>query len=222
MIYLLFQLEPIDDDEDDSAGKKGSAHFRSNSSEDDLTDKAQCGTEEMTSEKSSSGEEQTLSLKTPEEFSRNLTSLQIPSKDDLFEQLKIENESDISETRSFFLESPTDGYETPEDTSASDSKNNLSDEQEELIPEDSIFRRISSHKGMKSFQLGKQLSCRWSTGAGPRIGCVRDYPSGLQCHALEQVNLSPRSQRRLRFDFPSRSSTPNSSSSLSRASSSRV
>ncbi|CAH9143377.1 unnamed protein product [Cuscuta epithymum] len=34
--------------------------------------------------------------------------------------------------------------------------------------------------------------CKWSTGNGPRIGCVRDYPTELQCRALEQVNLSPR------------------------------
>lgn len=39
----------------------------------------------------------------------------------------------------------------------------------------------------------KPLSLKiWTTGAGPRISCVRDYPTQLQFHALEQVNLSPR------------------------------
>ena len=42
------------------------------------------------------------------------------------------------------------------------------------------------------FELSKRLSCKWTTGAGPRIGCVRDYPTELQSRALEQVNLSPR------------------------------
>ncbi|CAI0627937.1 unnamed protein product [Linum tenue] len=44
------------------------------------------------------------------------------------------------------------------------------------------------------FDSGKagRLSCKWSTGAGPRIGCVRDYPTQLQFRALEQVKLSPR------------------------------
>ncbi|XWS72195.1 hypothetical protein CRYUN_Cryun02cG0019500 [Craigia yunnanensis] len=42
------------------------------------------------------------------------------------------------------------------------------------------------------FCLAKRLSFKWTTGVGPRIGCVRDYPSELQCKALEQVNLSPR------------------------------
>ncbi|KAK9282044.1 hypothetical protein L1049_004956 [Liquidambar formosana] len=44
----------------------------------------------------------------------------------------------------------------------------------------------------RPFKLGDRLSCKWSTGAGPRIGCVRDYPAELQFQALEQVNLSPR------------------------------
>ncbi|KAJ0249348.1 IQ domain-containing protein IQM2 [Hirschfeldia incana] len=73
------------------------------------------------------------------------------------------------------------------------------------IPEESILKRINSKKETRSFQLGKQLSCKWTTGAGPRIGCVRDYPSELQFQALEQVNLSPRSGSvsRLYFSFSS-------------------
>ncbi|THU62512.1 hypothetical protein C4D60_Mb01t05920 [Musa balbisiana] len=43
-----------------------------------------------------------------------------------------------------------------------------------------------------ALELGRRLSCRWTTGTGARIGCVRDYPVDLQAMALEQVNLSPR------------------------------
>ncbi|KAI3791539.1 hypothetical protein L2E82_05342 [Cichorium intybus] len=75
------------------------------------------------------------------------------------------------------------------------SKRNLFDPGEEgdefPISEEKIMERINSHKETKSFQLAKQLSCRWSTGAGPRIGCVRDYPTELQFRALE-VCLSPK------------------------------
>ncbi|KAL2548525.1 calmodulin-binding family protein [Forsythia ovata] len=39
--------------------------------------------------------------------------------------------------------------------------------------------------------LPKGLSCKWTSGVGPRIGCVRDYPMELQSEALERVNLSP-------------------------------
>ncbi|XP_039057958.1 IQ domain-containing protein IQM1-like [Hibiscus syriacus] len=42
------------------------------------------------------------------------------------------------------------------------------------------------------FNMANRLSCKWTSGVGPRIGCVRDYPSELQSKALEQVNLSPR------------------------------
>ncbi|TKY64349.1 hypothetical protein E2542_SST14244 [Spatholobus suberectus] len=52
------------------------------------------------------------------------------------------------------------------------------------------------HSGinMKTSQLkeSKPLSRKWTTGAGPRIGCVREYPAKLQAKALEQLNLSPR------------------------------
>jgi hypothetical protein len=64
---------------------------------------------------------------------------------------------------------------------------------EVAVPKAIILQRINSKKGLKSYQLGKQLSCKWSTGAGPRIGVVRDYPSELQIRALEEVSLSPRS-----------------------------
>lgn len=42
------------------------------------------------------------------------------------------------------------------------------------------------------YNLANRLSCKWTSGNGPRIGCVRDYPQELQSRALEQVNLSPR------------------------------
>lgn len=112
-----------------------------------------------------------------------------------------------------------DGYETEEEVIASELDSmvpkdmideNHVDNKVEDIPEESILQRINSRKGMKSYQLGKQLSCKWTTGAGPRIGCVRDYPSKLQFQALEQVNLSPRSASYLKSQF-----SPQSTSSLS-------
>ncbi|GMI92598.1 IQ-motif protein 1, embryo sac development arrest 39 [Hibiscus trionum] len=44
----------------------------------------------------------------------------------------------------------------------------------------------------QTFHIAKRLSCKWTSGNGPRIGCVRKYPKELQFQALEQVNLSPR------------------------------
>lgn len=51
---------------------------------------------------------------------------------------------------------------------------------------------VHKKDGTVLFNTPRRLSCKWSTGAGPRIGCVRDYPEHLQSKALEQVNLSPR------------------------------
>uniref|UniRef100_A0A2N9HTA7 Calmodulin-binding domain-containing protein n=1 Tax=Fagus sylvatica TaxID=28930 RepID=A0A2N9HTA7_FAGSY len=60
------------------------------------------------------------------------------------------------------------------------------------LPKKEILQRIKSKKDVSSYQLGHQLSLKWSTGAGPRIGCVADYPLKLRLQALEFVNLSPR------------------------------
>ncbi|THU52380.1 hypothetical protein C4D60_Mb10t03390 [Musa balbisiana] len=53
----------------------------------------------------------------------------------------------------------------------------------------------------------------WTTGAGPRIRCVRKYPTDLQFKALEQVNLSPSSTAPP--DEPIVSPRPNSDMRLS-------
>ncbi|KAL5230776.1 hypothetical protein ABZP36_029552 [Zizania latifolia] len=50
---------------------------------------------------------------------------------------------------------------------------------------------VKEHAG----ETKNYLACRWSTGTGPRIRCVRDYPQDLQSMALEHVNLSPRLAR---------------------------
>ena len=60
------------------------------------------------------------------------------------------------------------------------------------IPQKAILERMKSKGESKSYQLGHRLSLKWSTGAGPRIGCVKDYPMELRMQALEMVNLSPR------------------------------
>ncbi|XP_062216697.1 IQ domain-containing protein IQM4-like isoform X2 [Phragmites australis] len=65
-------------------------------------------------------------------------------------------------------------------------------EEEVVVPQEKILHRINSKMALHSYQLGNQLSFRWTTGVGPRIGCVRDYPPELQFRSLEQVSLSPR------------------------------
>ncbi|RLN36031.1 IQ domain-containing protein IQM2-like [Panicum miliaceum] len=92
-------------------------------------------------------------------------------------------------------DSSEDAVENAETSTTSDSASS-EDPQEEnhddaddnaAVPREKILQRISSKKETKSYQLGKQVSFKWSTGAGPRIVCVRDYPSELQLRALEQM-----------------------------------
>lgn len=59
------------------------------------------------------------------------------------------------------------------------------------VPKKEILQRIKSRNEANYYQLGEQLSMKWSTGAGPRIGCVADYPLKLRVQALEFVNLTP-------------------------------
>ncbi|XP_059296015.1 IQ domain-containing protein IQM6-like [Lycium ferocissimum] len=117
--------------------------------------------------------------------------VQIPLREDMFELF----------SKPEPLDTPVDGYETAEeylsDTELSVSKQNLFDDEteedyEETIPTEKIMKRINTHKRTKSFQLAHQLSCRWTTGAGPRIGCMRDYPTELQFRVIDEVYFSPR------------------------------
>uniref|UniRef100_A0A7N0V114 IQ domain-containing protein IQM3-like n=1 Tax=Kalanchoe fedtschenkoi TaxID=63787 RepID=A0A7N0V114_KALFE len=60
------------------------------------------------------------------------------------------------------------------------------------VPQNSILKRMNSKKEAKSYQLGHQLTMTWTSGLGPRIGCVADYPAELRFSALEFTDLSPR------------------------------
>lgn len=199
---LLNYCYQMDSDEDDceSLSKQGtSLHIRTHSSEEDVSEKEHLDTEEPNAEDHTTQmvtvmkQITNLPLESPRKSrlsrssSRKLSTLRIPNKSDTSLNINTENQAD--EARK------TIGSEQIHAPSAHD----MSDDEEvepsleDTVPKKSILQRIDSHKGTKSFQLGRQLSCKWSTGAGPRIGCLRDYPTELQSHALEQANLSPKS-----------------------------
>ncbi|KAJ4822920.1 IQ domain-containing protein iqm2 [Turnera subulata] len=206
---------PTDEEELSLHKQRSSRHLRNISSDEDLIQTVNdLETEEisnhgLTGGSNSSLEDTTSSaVEEPKasrlhSFTRKLTYLEIPRKSDLFETVKGENPSGGSSVDGVSTDSlGEDGYESSEERLGTEeqymvpNENLLDDEggnEVENVPEEAILERINSKKGMSSYQLGKQLSFKWTTGAGPRIGCVRDYPSELQFRALEQVNLSPRS-----------------------------
>lgn len=84
--------------------------------------------------------------------------------------------------------------ETPSTTSSDDT---IADDVELAVPIKLVTtneqqENPSSSKEAPLIDIPKRLLCRWSSGVGPRIGCVKEYPAELQARALEQVNLSPR------------------------------
>ncbi|XP_012090861.1 IQ domain-containing protein IQM6 isoform X2 [Jatropha curcas] len=137
-------------------------------------------------------------------FRSRIAKLEIPTRDNVREIFNEVAPStfDVGYQSAQDSFSHDDGYESAEDSFLTEEdfmfpKINLFDEDqeeedEEPIPKEKILERINSHKGMRSYQLAKQLSSRWTTGAGPRIGCMRDYPTELQFRVLESANLSPR------------------------------
>ncbi|XP_039143734.1 IQ domain-containing protein IQM1-like [Dioscorea cayenensis subsp. rotundata] len=136
----------------------------------DLTNVKRCSIDDdeyPTSKKPSLSDEY-LSFKNPSLGDENL----------LFKELDIDPMADASEAAELSQFSTTKN-ETELDINTVDD-NNL---KEPNMVEFDIHKEI---------ELSKHLSCKWSTGAGPRIGCVRDYPADLQSRALEQVKLSPR------------------------------
>ncbi|CAH9065081.1 unnamed protein product [Cuscuta epithymum] len=86
-------------------------------------------------------------------------------------------------------------------TASMGSKTETGDETNIVVNQSEVPKPAVSHEDVNKaadnmkrpvFDLAKRMSCKWSSGVGPRIGCVRDYPMDLQTQALEKVNLSPR------------------------------
>ncbi|TKY60020.1 hypothetical protein E2542_SST17115 [Spatholobus suberectus] len=223
------KMAPVDE-ADEFRSLRSSGHLRSHSSEEDFNENLNGLEVEETiiedsvvAEKANLIETERASALMPpstrqfQMLGRELSNLEIPKRGHVFEGLENEKEGSGQSWVSFQMESHTAGQETAQafvsEVDHTISEKNLSDDNDvETIPPESILKRINSHKEMKSYQLGKQLSCKWTTGAGPRIGCVRDYPCELQFRALEQVNLSPRSGSRSKSSFAPRSTTGLSSS----------
>ncbi|KAJ0964580.1 hypothetical protein J5N97_025718 [Dioscorea zingiberensis] len=89
------------------------------------------------------------------------------------------------------IDSMTETYEAGELTQASTTPNEA-ELNADMVDNNSKEPSKVEFDIHKNKELSKHLPCKWSTGAGPRIGCVRDYPADLQSRALEQVKLSPR------------------------------
>ncbi|XP_010534881.1 PREDICTED: IQ domain-containing protein IQM2-like [Tarenaya hassleriana] len=199
------RMSPTDEDDEFSIHKQRSSCMRNHSSEEDLTQGLDCveTLKRCTSRDKPVSRKEETTPETKRSTFRKLADLEIPKRVESFGRFgegkrSVEpNPDQISEGYDSAEEDEEEILDkTDQKPKPLDSNSTGEEEKRERgmvkIPEESIRERINSKNKTKSFQLGKQLSCKWTTGAGPRIGCVRDYPSELQFQALEQVNLSPR------------------------------
>ncbi|CAL4909976.1 unnamed protein product [Urochloa decumbens] len=105
-----------------------------------------------------------------------------------------------------------DGNMSEAEEDDADIHSHHTDTEEEVQSSEQPQKEATPVNGGAVAEHGKNhLMCRWSTGTGPRIRCVRDYPQDLQSRALEHVNLSPRlsgSPSRKRDPVPSPRPSP--------------
>ncbi|XP_070051029.1 IQ domain-containing protein IQM6-like [Nicotiana tomentosiformis] len=204
----VLQKFPSDKEEAHYIRKEGGFGLRNSLSAPDFSQaNEECTTKHSNKEKTDSttkyckDAENSVPLSRRSQGLRPQIAVQIPLRQDIFELFPKAGQQGGSKDDTQPLDTPVDGYETAEeylsDTELSVSKQNLFDDEdeedyEEPIPTEKIMKRINTHRRTKSFQLAHQLSCRWTTGAGPRIGCMRDYPTELQFRVMEEVYLSPR------------------------------
>ncbi|EPS66310.1 calmodulin-binding protein [Genlisea aurea] len=81
-------------------------------------------------------------------------------------------------------------YAANEENPGNDSESTPIQTKAPSVPEPEI--RPAEEEEEVMFNMARHISRKWSTGVGPRIGCVREYPIEVQARALEQVKLSPR------------------------------
>ncbi|KAE8665106.1 TMV resistance protein N-like [Hibiscus syriacus] len=214
------KMTPVDEEET-LVSKQSSNHLRSNSSEEDFVLEAEeINVKDSIKEVGDSREQETgAALEHPKprrllSLRRKLTNLEILKRTELFEMSKGDYTVVLPSCSNNLMDSDLeDGYETKR-------KSLLLNKRPmnimwiitrwKTFPKNRFLKGLTLKKGMNSYQLGKQLSCKWTTGAGPWFGCVRDYPSELQFRALEQVSLSPSSSGNPKLYF-----SPRPASSLS-------
>uniref|UniRef100_A0A7N0UDC0 IQ domain-containing protein IQM2-like n=1 Tax=Kalanchoe fedtschenkoi TaxID=63787 RepID=A0A7N0UDC0_KALFE len=210
------QMTPVDDEQKSYHRQNSNMEKTNNSSEEDLTQN-DTNAESLTKVKMNLVNEEANGAALEFQKSRKvnglgrkLTYLEIPTRYEFLLRLQSEDQVAASSGNSISAHASVDGYESQEEEEEEEEENEApkknsygdseeEDSQIEAIHE-KIIQRVNSRKDSDSYPLGRQLSRTWTSGAGPRIGCLRDYPFELQNHALEKVSLSPRSTPSSRSD----------------------
>ncbi|XP_058189075.1 IQ domain-containing protein IQM1-like [Rhododendron vialii] len=116
-----------------------------------------------------------------EEHHVDLTNVKMCAVDDDNTSFKLTTD----ESKPELVEGSSTTATLPDNGAINELSNTTSDDEDANI-------EVAKAEPPPVFELAKRLSCKWTSGVGPRIGCVRDYPTDLQSLALEKVNLSPK------------------------------
>ncbi|KAF8010472.1 hypothetical protein BT93_J1184 [Corymbia citriodora subsp. variegata] len=215
------KMSPVDDEESFSSWQRSSVHMRNHSSGLDIMQSEQVsGTDKIDVQNFTQDlmEEEIVATTKSRQFDnfwKKPTDDEISADGKLSGRLESGNLPDGSCLDTSLQRSEVKGQEVDGEVHASVPdcivpEPRLRAEESESLAESVKVERVvqrPSHNKPKSLQLGKQLSCKWTTGAGPRIGCVRNYPPELQFRVLEEVNLSPRSLDPSRLLFSPRTAS---------------
>ncbi|CAN8284356.1 unnamed protein product [Cochlearia groenlandica] len=128
----------------------------------------------------------------------------LPTEDNFKEFISFleENNVDLTNVKRCSVNEEYSSFKYEEEEPKEEEEEDNNKLSEETINTEDIEEEKESERP-PVFELAKRLSCKWSSGVGPRIGCVRDYPMDLQSQAFEQVSLSPRiSPGSARFPSP--------------------
>ncbi|GLT40578.1 hypothetical protein SLA2020_146990 [Shorea laevis] len=178
-------MSAADEEEGSIANQRRSKHQRCSSSEEDLDqtlkslDTEEIIVKDLVQGETDSAEETTVALERPKSrrlrnHSGDLTYLEIPKRGELFGSLQNDHLALGQSCNHNSMDSPVqDSHRTSKEAFVTQLRMVDNDcEDNEHIDQESILQRINSKKEANSYQLGKQLSCKWTTGAGPRIPCV--------------------------------------------------
>ncbi|KAI8530913.1 hypothetical protein RHMOL_Rhmol11G0096900 [Rhododendron molle] len=88
------------------------------------------------------------------------------------------------ESKPELVEGPLTTATLPDNGAINELSNTTSDDEDATID-------VAKAEPPPVFELAKSSPCKWTSGVGPRIGCVGVYPTDLQSLALEKVKLSP-------------------------------
>lgn len=149
------------------------------------------------------------------ELQSKMATIEIPKREDTLELFKREEQqqeqeqeqagqmnqnTSTGETQLHERETAAEEYSSDSDEFSVSIQNLFTENPGEgkEVRKENITKKINSRRGNVSYGLAEQLTSRWTTGAGARIGFMKDCPpKELRFRILEEANLSPRTEPKI-------------------------